>query len=326
MLADYQLRISRITEIENPKAFKSELLQYPRHRDLFVPIDDIRISLLDFFSLDDCDLQILVAERNNAMGKVMSSPQILVYEHQFLVKLRTCLEKMSMEPDASQNWQAQLAEVDSLKSENISKVIWNATFASRAFEKLFSLSAQLPEVDALPGGNIEINENIIYLTNVAKNIGNPGWGLNDSKMAKIYTHFESFAYGGALLNAMEQLTFYLNNVAEILEARLSKRPLCFDGKPGEAAIRLQTVFDKFYRGNVQKYLAFTHKNARQLFTAINQLVEIQDESIPEAFRNYQKKQFDMASEHAVWQKFDSAIKRHTTAWQAVFDQCGMMPN
>ena len=326
VLTDYQQRISRITEIEHPNAFKSELLQYPRHRDLFIPIDEVRISLLDFFSLDDCDLQILVAERNNAMGKVMSSPQILVYEHQFLVKLRTCLEKMSMESGGSKDWQAQLAKVDSIKSENMSSVIWNATFASRAFDKLFSLSAQLPEVNALPSGNIEINENIIYLVNVAKSIGNPELELNQSKMAKIYTLFESFAYGGALLNAMEMLTFHLNTVAEILEMRLAKRPLCVDGKPDETAIRLQTVFDKFYRGNVQKYLAFTHKNARELLTAINKLAEIQDEVIPEVFRNYQEKHIDMASEHAVWQKFDRAIKRHTAAWQAVFDQCGMMPN
>ncbi|MEZ4763153.1 MAG: hypothetical protein R3C26_08130 [Calditrichia bacterium] len=69
--------------------------------------------------------------------------------------------------------------------------------------------------------------------------------MNDSKMAKIYTHVESFAYGGALLNAMEQLTFYLNNVAEILEMRLAKRPLCIDGKPGETVIRLQTVSINF---------------------------------------------------------------------------------
>ncbi|MEZ4763154.1 MAG: DUF3080 family protein [Calditrichia bacterium] len=85
-------------------------MQYPRHRDLFIPIDEVRISLLDF-SLDDCDLQILVAERNNAMGKVMSSPQILVYEHQFLVKLHACLDKLSMESDGSKEWQAQLARL-----------------------------------------------------------------------------------------------------------------------------------------------------------------------------------------------------------------------
>ncbi len=327
MLTDYVERVENVTEVNvlSNDGYRAELLLYPDRRARRLPLADVRIGMLDFLVLIQCGLQEIVGERNSALGKVMPVSQQLIYEHRLLVSARKCRRQLEANGTKVFELQKKLDDVVSIKSAELPKAYWNATFGSPEFEQMFSLSASPLRVDAANSSNAELELSLRHLADLGTGLGSASLRLESKSLEAHYKVLSSRRMAGEVLGALDLLRFHLDAAARAIETRLAERPVCYNKRTTPKARILDTVFRKFYVGEVQPYLAKVHRQARDWLTLVNQLADAQQREMTPAFSAYFEAQLSMKSEGGLWSRYERALARHTEAWQSVLSQCGLMP-
>ncbi len=325
MLADYVSRVENATETSVDNAFENGLLGYPDRRDRRVPLADVRIGMLEFLGLIQCDLQEIVGERNSSLGKVMPVSQQLVYEHRLLVSARQCRRQLAEKDSNLFDLQQTLDEIVRIKRAELPKAYWNATFGSPEFEQMFSLAASPLRIDVAGGSNGEIERALLYLANLGSSLGDESLELESARLEVHYKTLASRRMAGELLGALDLLRHHLDAAARAIEARLENRPLCYQQRPTPKARILENVFRKYYVSQVQPYLSRVHRQTQNWLEPINLLAEAQQTQMTPAFEAYFEAQLSLEASDALWKMYERALHRHTRAWQSVLGQCGLMP-
>ncbi|WP_269748192.1 DUF3080 family protein [Enterovibrio coralii] len=123
LFSDYSQRLANVVETEPVTPPESNAIKLPRKRDLILPIEDVRMGLLDAYELRQCGLFQLIADRNSILGKVQDAFRQLNYEIALLNTLEQCLDDVT-----SESLTKELARIQTQKRAEINKVYWN-TFA-----------------------------------------------------------------------------------------------------------------------------------------------------------------------------------------------------
>ena len=326
MLVDYVERVENVTDAKaSARAFASSLLSYPDRRDRRLPLTDVRINLLEFLGLIQCGLQEIVGERNSSLGKVMPVSQQLVYEHRLLVGARQCRRELAEKDSNLFELQQTLDEIIAIKTADLPRAYWNATFGSPEFEHMFSLAAAPLRIDAAGRSNPEIERALLHLANLGSRLGDATLELESARLEAHYKALTSQRLAGELLGALELLRHYLDAAAGAIETRLERRPMCFDRRPTPAARNLNNVFHKYYVAQVQPYLAQVHRQTRGWLEPINRLAGAQAALTTPAFATYFDVQLSLDAPDALWTRYEASLRRHTRAWQTILGQCGLMP-
>ncbi len=327
MLADYLSRVENVTDSQASAArpFESDLLRYPDRRDLRLPLADVRIGMLEFLGLIQCGLQEIIGERNSSLGKVMPVSQQLIYEHRLLVSARLCRRQLEEKGSNIFALQQTLDEIVAIKTADLPRAYWNATFGSPEFEQMFSLAAAPLPVDAAGARTAEIERALEHLTSVGIRLGDATLELESARLEAHYKALTSRRMAGELLGALELLRFHLDAAARAIETRLEQRPMCYNQQPTPKARILNNVFRKYYVGQVQPYLARVHRQARNWLKPVNRLAAAQQAQMPPTFATYFEAQLSLDAPEALWTRYERSLHRHTEAWQAALGQCGLMP-
>jgi len=290
----------------------AQLVRYPSLRDLSHAIPPVNINLIEFFSLSSCDLQRHVGQRNSSLGRFMKPSQTLLYEYEFIRLAELCLP--SLEPGS--DLYKVLFEALTLKKEQLSLVKWNALFASEEMAKLFSLGAQslsFEHLKSTPSTLYEAFETISLFSN--NSITDP------VAIEGAYAVISSSKRIGELRLSMQMVTQYLSRADALLGYRVSNKPLCINEKSNPKFDVVNTVFMKFYIGEIQPYIALLYQQEKILFEKTDKLVSsLKPTSAFQAFWDQVYKADD-----SEWNKFDRAIQQHTKNWQALLSQCGRLP-
>ena len=321
MLDDYLSRVNNATgtPVVEEGAFASTLKSYPRHRDLLLQQEDVRIGLLDLVSLEKCGLAELVAARNSGLGKVLAASQLLLYEHRFLALARTCQDTLETDENADDKLTALLAEAINAKERDIARAFWNATFAGPEFAEQFSLAGKPLPIAGSEG--LAIEEALRYFIDLQPHLGDRALTIDSETLEGHYYTLQERRYGGQLMHSMEYLTHYLNAATAAVEKRLAQKTVCFNGRPTPTARTMHTIFRKFYGGRIQPYLSRVHRQGRSYLALMNRLAQ-QDEA-PEAFLVYRTAQLRPKNPQGPWALFEQAIQHHAQTWQRLFEQCGL---
>jgi hypothetical protein len=307
---------------DNQHAYTPALTPYPGQRQTRLKVQDIRIGFMDFFSLSACHLQALIAERNSALGKIMPVSQQMIYEHRFLIKALEC--QLQGEKASHKDLYKKLEKVIAIKRDNLPKIYWNATFSSPEFEKMFACASSALDDKDLSTLDYTINA-LIYLLDVGEKLGNSEFTIDGKELEDKYFHLSRRKAGGEILYSLDLLTYYLNQVSTTLDIRVSKTPLCPEGRPNKEAQKLFEIFRLQYIFEIQPYIVKLNQKAEQFLTLINRMAEPQKTLMPEPFVIFYEKQINMHASEGMWQRFRKALSRHTQSWQKVLSQCGLTP-
>ncbi len=327
LLLDYVSRVENVTESEAAAddAFESDLLRYPDRRDLRLPLADVRIGMLEFLGLIQCGLQEIIGERNSSLGKVMPVSQQLIYEHRLLVSARQCRRQLEEKGSKLFALQQTLDEIVAIKTADLPRAYWNATFGSPEFEQMFSLAAAPLPIDAAGAQTAEIERALEHLASLGSRLGDATLELESARLEAHYKALTSRRMAGELLGALELLRLHLDAAARAIESRLENRPMCYNQRPTPNARILDNVFRKYYVAQVQPYLAQAHRQARNWLESVNRLAAAQQAQMPPTFAAYFEAQLSLDAPEALWTRYERALHRHTEAWQTVLGQCGLMP-
>ena len=119
------------------------------------------------------------------------------------------------------------------------------------------------------------------------------------------------------------MTQTLDRTAQAIETRLKRKPFCFPDHKPPRATTLYNVFQKFYAGKVQPYMAVIQRQGNPWFTLHDELIT----QLPTSkdMQNYQQQVLGLDIQTSLWGQWVQARERHTKAWQAILGQCNMMP-
>lgn len=320
MMDSYIERLGRVLELDAYTSPLMEVQTLPRMRDRRIDIAPIKINMLEFLSLYGCELQVVVGERNSAMGRVMTPLNELRYQLRFIDKAKQCLPKIEQ-----QNLKAQLEQATVQKKRTLTQYFWNAVWADEPMAELMSQSSgfyQQGETHISPATlRADLNHARVVLQDLTT--GSLASGLE--KMGEIQQRWVFDHSGGQLINSARLLITRLNDATALLEQKINGKPLCYQGKPNPRAERVKGVFFSVYIGRVQPYISEVSRDSEQIFSGLSALAELQHKDMPESFQSYYRQVIDIKNKTSLWQELDLAIKRHTESWQNLLRQCGMQP-
>jgi hypothetical protein len=317
---NYIYRLSNSLQVKRETVGIVKLLpSYPSRRNLQKNIPRISINLLEFLRLSECELQRHIGQRNGALGRVMESTQQLIYDVTFLSLAKQCLTQL--QPGSTLANTLQTAYEHKLTYFPASA--WNATFASKEFNYLFSLGAKPLSLTAVKEQPLQLNNALAKLTRGYRRLLNEEWV--EDFLTNIETHYqiiESSKRLGEIRLSLQVATHTLREADSLLLARTKKNPLCQKQQGNSQFTIVNAVFHKYYIGQVQPYIAALHQQSSSVFLEIDELLAIQQ--APVNIVSFWGEVYH--SNNSEWQGFNRAVKTHTLNWQALLRQCGKLPS
>ena len=331
MLERYSNRVANSldSDAELNLDIQLQLPAYPRRRERIQPVTDLRQGLIEVLNLRHCQLINLIAERNSSLGKVMPPSRQLVYEIRLIFRLGSCRQSLRMsQTETDPQLLRQVEEIFQIKKINFEAALWNGLFTSEAMERNFSLSE--PPLSLTGDDGFSQSRQALLTFNRLAALNNDltlpqrGWAEPDylDQLEPHYQALSTLRFGSRWLRSIYLVTYTLNHTASVIEQRLKQRPLCFNKKATPQALIVKNVFNKYYAGELQPYMARADREGREWLQLNHRLLQ-NFNYIPAAMQRYQRQIIN--PDGPLWQNYTSARERHTKAWQQLLSQCNLMP-
>ncbi|PWQ95589.1 hypothetical protein DKW60_14315 [Leucothrix pacifica] len=329
MLEDYTARMSNVltTDIKlNLGEAALAIPAFPAKRDRVVATQELREGLWDVLDFRQCDMLSLISERNSSLGKVMLPSQKMRYELRFIVALQACRKILVdiEEPDDTQlAFQERLDAIYQTKSDNLPREIWNGIYGADEISQHFKIGTPPLALDTDSGNPPRYAlQQLSGLATLSRtdSITLPAWLEQVEAPYETLHHSE---FGASLLSSLVMMTQTLDRTAQAIETRLQAKPFCFPGHKPPRATTLYNVFQKFYAGKVQPYMAVIQRQGSPWFALHDEL--IQQLPATDSMNDYRQQVLGMNVDGSLWDQWVKARQRHTQAWQDILGQCNMMP-
>ncbi len=327
MLQDYTRRVSNA--LDEPIEFapgNSPFPVLPPRRERLLPVEDLREGLIEVLQLRHCDLLPLIAERNSNLGRVMPPSQKLKYELRFLPAVKACEQDLTRRVTTEASLLPLLHKVRQIlshKQQMLPRTIWNSIYTSEEMEQQFSRSVEPLPVEAR--GLINQARNTLDAFVLISQLATTDATWPDMHFIdEMETHYEQLyrlQSGQQWLRSVFLLSYTMEQVAQGIEARLERRPICFNQQPNNRSVIIQNVFRNYYAGEFQPYLALTDQYG-QYWQASHQSI-LQHLPLPASSEAYFSQLFDSEMAGSVLHRFNQARKKHTEAWQTLLTHCGL---
>ena len=326
MLETYSARVANSLDMDAEELDLSlplKLPRYPRRRERIVEVTDLRQGVIEVLNLRHCQLLDLIAERNSSLGKVMPPSKKMVYEISLYSGLRSCLQRLE-EIEADPELIQQIETIFTVKHNELEANLWNGIFTSEAVERNFSLSEPALPLEGEDGFS-QSRQALIILNQIASLNNNRDNWSDSGYLDQLESHLHalySLRYGSRWLRSLTLIVDTLNHTSEVIEKRLKERPLCFKQQTTPKARIVKNVFNKYYAGQLQPYMARIDRQGKE-WLALNRNLLGNFTDIPQPMQAY-KNQI-LAADAPLWLNYIQARDRHILAWQTLLKQCNLMP-
>ncbi|GAA0683903.1 hypothetical protein GCM10009104_06420 [Marinobacterium maritimum] len=325
-LHDYAYRVGNAIEYKYQLKFDRTAPAFPPKRQRSLQVDEIREGLIDVLDLRRCGLLELIGERNSSLGKLAPPSQRLIYETRFLPRLRQCIIELEQSGQADADTQtllSRLHQIEQIKRRNYARVISNAIFNSDEISRHFALQAQ-PLDNTAPELVNRLIPALTHFEHLAQLAQQSQWPAPEwiMQLEQDYEALYRSDFGADWLRSLLLLTQTLEQTAEAIEARLARRPICFNRKPTPQANIIRNVFQRYYAGQLQPWMSAIDRSGQTWRRQWISLIELLPTS--DKIEAYITQVFG-EQRGSLWLDYIEARSRHTHAWQQLLSQCGMMP-
>jgi len=307
LLENYVKDLNRSEFVQIELGSTSSMLPLPALRDRQLALSQFDVGLLEFLSLQQCDVGAVAGQRNSILGRVMATSQRFIYELDIIRAIRTCdIDDMEL--------RTKLLDVAQTKQNELPLTFSNVLWAGEETQTFFSLangylplSPESSQYQALIAALQHLNQIQTHLQDVP-NIRSADI---EADMKAIY---ES-EYLGKLLFSVVHLHDYLDQITQALAPLSQSQAVC-----GPPLNFLKQQFEAHYIKVLQPYMARINKVAYQVLPLIHSLGVQSPINSPEwrAFIH----QFDYQNSDSAWQAYLRASREHGRAWSQIFAVCG----
>lgn len=305
VLAQYviDLNRSKYLTLATPDISLPNSLPSKRYRQNSLSLFDI--GMLDFLSLQQCDVGHVVGQKNSILGKVMPNSQRFLYELEIIKAIESCEIKDS---DLSR----KLSTVVNQKRQELPIAFANALFDSSEGEVFFSLSNGFLPMNYSALNDHELLGALDRFLDMGKALQSIPT-INGNVFENDLKTLMNSEYAGRLLYTLTRITQYLNQVSKalvVINSDVCGTPLNY----------LRQQFKQHYVEVIQPYMGRIHTSAYKVLSRLNELIETGNFS--KKFREYLEI-FIMDSDLGIWKQYQLASQQHAKAWTRVFEACSV---
>jgi hypothetical protein len=304
-LDEYSERMYNVLDIDKKVNQRPSTLAFPDKSTLAIQIPPLNIKMREFYSIDDCALKQLIAQRNTALGKVQLPSVRLQYEWQLIERMRKCLEKNSNSLpapmiDKMSDWLAQ--------KEAIYPLNW-ANMISQSTEVHLGFSSSSGFID----GNEKDNftqalfdlKNLLGMKNAPEaNIAEMEASLQSMQQHRLYAR---------LWRSQMLMTNYLDDMTVDI-SKWATGFSCSTRKDKEKLEIIRNVFNAFFVQKIQtigSQINHYHYSLKPEILALSK-----DSHLPNNLKltlnKYNKTSFE---------KYKESMLSHIKMWQTIFKKC-----
>jgi len=313
-LQSYNERIANVLGVSPSKDPMTEIPVFPGIRELVLPIEDIRIGLLDAFELRKCGVFHLIAERNSTLGKVQDKTHQFRYELLLMDGLEHCIDTLPLNSELLPN----IKQFHQLKRQHLPLYLWNMLTTGEEWRRQFNLHYRPFPLDRFPG-EIESQEAMRYLQFIHRMI-KAQETVPPNQAERLLFHqqqIHAFRYFGQLVYSIARTRDWLESTIRLLEANESTI-LCGPNRNQQKAVYLSNVFNRFFIAKIQPYLVELDSQYRQIQTPLQALLQPPSEISSDFSAYYQSY---IAGD--LYDSFRQTTMNHVKFWQRTFKRCGM---
>lgn len=283
------------------------LLPMPALRTRQMELSQFDVGLLEFLSLQRCDVGALAGQRNSILGRVMATSQRFVYELAIIHAIRTCeIENAELA--------TKLTNVAQVKASELPFALSNMLWAGEETASLFSMANGYLPLSPAESHYQELITALQHLKRVSDHLDEIPQVSSAQIEADMKAIYES-EYLGKLLYSMSHIRHYLEQTSAALEPLSQSQEIC-----GAPLNFLRQQFEKHYIDVLQPYMARINTVAYQVLPVVQQL-GVQSPIDHFEWREFIG-QFDMKSSSSEWQRYLMASREHGRAWSRIFAVCG----
>ena len=311
-LRDYQARLFRTLDIPAGDSATGNYPRFPAQR--YLRTDPARevIDILDLWSLRECALHSVLAERNSSLGRVARPSSRMVYELDFLRLAPACIELLLL--SGKEELAATLRDASTRKAARLPAAIWQGVLGGAEYRHYWKLPQRLGDYPV--ASRYFSDQALVTLSSHVRR-----WLAGDYAVAPaaVEAALQQLGKGdgGALYKSLMLQAAYLGEIDEAVRHRLRQSPVC--RSPGDSrADVLDTVVRKFFIGRIQPWSVQLQGRAYQLEPA-RALEQLLVDGEPQAFRVWREERDRLIA------AAQQAPREHVQALLPVMRQCGLAP-
>lgn len=307
LLDDYVNRVANVLDADRPARADLALPTYPRPRDIRQDPPEIRIDVLDAWSLRDCEVFTLLGERNSILGRVATPEIRLDYERRLLTLLPRCLNSDVVLKD---ELRSELEWVLAQKRRGFGLHVWNASLANSDYRSYWTggnqTFAAVDTIDA--GGYAAVQQRLAQLVSQPLDSDMERW-------LAVLKRTSEYPMGGLSLHSMRTAMTRLRQTEQMLVEAADDSRLCPMGPAVRELSYARNVMVGTFIGEVQPWLVSVDQRFLAGYNALASMH--QDLAVESAAMA------DYVAELTVWHRaFRADIARQVEAWQRLFEVCG----
>lgn len=280
----------------------------PELRERQQELSQFDVGLLEFLSLQRCDVGALAGQRNSILGRVMPTSQRFVYELDIIRAIRSC-------DISDQELKTKLLHIAQVKERELPKALANVLWAGEETQALFTMAngflPMAPEHSQYQDLRLALQD-LVHIANQLDAIPKITSTRLENDMKAIY---ES-EYMGKLLYSIIHIRLYLEAVTQAVKELDNRSSSDVCGAPLNF-IRKQ--FERHYVQVLQPYMARINQVAYDVLPLMQQLQSRLVLSTPDWLGFIG--QFDSQNERSEWQRYLQASRSHGQAWSSVLSRC-----
>lgn len=314
---DYSQRVARSIEhpTESTRPSLTLVPAMPSGRALRLPETSLRIELLDYLALLDCELGVVVAKRNSSLGKLAEDSQRLLHELAFLRLAPECIRLL--EAREQEELARQLEEARRTKQQQLPGMIWQATLGAAEFRDFWRQPHLLGDYPQQQNEAVII---ALYQLHRYASAWLQGDYKADSASFEAALQTVSLGDAGALIKALTMQGAYIDRVNTTLRNRLRMpRPLCFEGRPGTQANIFNNVVHKYWIAQLQRWSVAVNRRHEVLLEPVRALETLLASAEPPAYEGWRKQRDTLLD------KLVDKPRQHVEVIGTVLQQCGLAP-
>lgn len=309
-MQEYTQRLARVldTSIDVDFSLPSSDVPPPQRSDMVQVIPAVDLDLSEFYVLQRCKLNTLIAERNTSLGKTQALSQRWIYTERLIQELDACATQIrTEEPELSVKLN-QWAELKRTQRETLwANLLQTSDETFLAFTQSANLLQNPPSFDHKAGIS-----SLYFIANLPS-------ATSDS-LSLLETHLKNVIDNRTPI-IVWRTQRYIHSTLQQLNLTLPDKLTevkCPQGIASEQAKILRNVFYLFFIEKIQPLASHLNAINYQLTPVIEQLVEAP--TLNPLFKQYLSHQIYEQDQH-----YRDAMHQHVVMWQTFFKRCNLAP-
>lgn len=307
LFESYVKDLNRSEHIQIELDSEVSLRSLPPLRTRQMELSQFDVGLLEFLSLQQCDVGAVAGQRNSILGRVMATSQRFIYELDIIRAIRSCEIKDT-------DLRTKLTEVANVKASELPIALSNMLWAGEETASLFSLANGFIPVSPEASQYQHLVAALQHLERINQHLEDIPYLRSADIEADMKAIYES-EYLGKLLYSVVHIRHYLDATTRALDPLSRNQSVC-----GAPLNFLKQQFESHYIKVLQPYMARINRVAYEVLPLVQSLVRSSPIQDP-AWHAFVQ-QFDLQDNQSAWQQYLAASREHGRAWSRIFAVCG----